>query len=297
MELVLANTLEQYDHLYALNEGREDYFRYQMMKPFEKMWSTIQVPLKAKQPGGYDVVMAAGMLGYLPLSETAMGRTAVKMLRERHAMETAQDTLRHCLAYAEKNNLNCRAGRLVFGLYVADPVKLELQHGYTGFGGIPGFIQIMLYPNAYNLPRLPAVVAHEFHHNIRFSYFNWDHGNVTVGDYLVIEGLAESFAQELYGETLLGPWVTSINQEDLAYSLEVMKNALPIKGFAEVSSYMFGDTFAREQGYQPVGLSPFAGYSVGYHVVQSFLKRNKIGIQEATLLSAEEIISECGLFG
>ncbi|CAM4481248.1 DUF2268 domain-containing protein [Paenibacillus tarimensis] len=297
MELVLANTLEHYEHLYAMNEGREDYFRYQMMKPFEKMWSAIQVPLQAKQPGGYDVVMAAGMLGYLPLSETAMGRTAVKMLRERHAMETAQDTLRHCLAYAEKHNLNCRADRLVFGLYVADPVKLELQHGYTGFGGIPGFIQIMIYPNAYNLPRLPAVIAHEFHHNIRFSYFDWDHGNVTVGDYLVIEGLAESFAQELYGEALLGPWVTSMNQEDLAYSLEVMKDALTIKGFGEVSSYMFGDTFAREQGYQPVGLSSFAGYSVGYHVVQSFLKKNQIGIEEATLLSTEEIIRESGLFG
>jgi uncharacterized protein YjaZ len=181
-------------------------------------------------------------------------------------------------------------------MYIADPKKLELQKGYCGFGGIPGFIQVSIYPNSYNIPRIPAVIAHEFHHNIRFSYFDWDHGDVTVGDYLIIEGLAESFAKELYGEDLLGPWVTSFDKEDLEYSKEVIKDALDIKGFAEVSSYMFGDTIAKEQGYQPVGLSPFAGYAVGYQAVQSFMETNNVGIVEATLLGTDEILSNCGLF-
>ncbi|WP_458573803.1 DUF2268 domain-containing putative Zn-dependent protease [Enterococcus faecium] len=75
-----------------------------------------------------------------------------------------------------------------------------------------------------------------------------------------------------------------------------MKDALDIKGFAEVSSYMFGDTIAKEQGYQPVGLSPFAGYAVGYHAVQSFMETNNVGIEEATLLGTDEILSNCGLF-
>ncbi|MFA9457861.1 DUF2268 domain-containing protein, partial [Halalkalibacter sp. AB-rgal2] len=171
-----------------------------------------------------------------------------------------------------------------------------LQKGYCGFGGIPGFIQVSIYPNSYNIPRLPAVIAHEFHHNIRFSYFDWDHGNVTVGDYLVIEGLAESFAKELYGETLLGPWVTSFDQEDLDYSIKVIKDSLETKGFAEVSSYMFGDTIAKEQGYQPVGLSTFAGYAVGYQAVQSFMKAHNVGIREATLLRTDEILNNCELF-
>ncbi|WP_311295024.1 DUF2268 domain-containing putative Zn-dependent protease [Paenibacillus sp. MER TA 81-3] len=34
-------------------------------------------------------------------------------------------------------------------------------------------IFLYLYPNEYNLKRLPALVAHEFHHNLRFSYFDW----------------------------------------------------------------------------------------------------------------------------
>lgn len=295
MRIHIENTLEQYEVLFSMTEGRENYFRYSMMKPFEKMWSTIQVPLHAKQSNGYDVIMATKMLGYLNVSDAEMGKLALKNLQEIKAIQTVRDSLDNCVQFTQENNININADELKFGLYIADPRKLKLQKGYCGFGGIPGFIHVTIYPNRYNIPRLPAVVAHEFHHNIRFSYFDWDHGDVTLGDYLIIEGLAESFAKELYGENLLGPWV-SLDQEDLEYSMELIKDALYVKGFAEVSSYMFGDTIAKEQGYPPVGLPPFAGYSVGYQIVQSFMKTNHVKISEATLLSTDEIISHCGLF-
>jgi len=216
MNIIIEDTIAQYEKLFSLKENKEHFFRNNMMRPFEKMWNMINVPLKATQK--------------------------------------------------------------------------------SGFGGIPGFIQCSIYPNSYNIPRIPALIAHEFHHNIRFSYFEWDYGNVTVGDYLIIEGLAESFAKELYGEKMLGPWVTSFDQQDLEYSKEVIKDALYTKGFAEVSSYMFGDNIAKEQGYQPVGLSPFAGYAVGYQAVQSFMKMNNVGIEEATILDTNEILKNCGLF-
>ncbi len=297
LKLLIEDTFEQYDQMFCLAETeREDFFRYTMMKPFEEMWSTINVPIKAKQPSGYDVIMATKMLGYLDVNATEAGLKVLQKLKEIHALRVGQETLQKCVDHMGNNGLKINAEELKFGMYIADPQKLELQKGYSGFGGIPGFIQVTIYPNAYNIPKIPAVIAHEFHHNIRFSYFNWDHGNVTVGDYLIIEGLAESYAKELYGEDLLGPWVTSFDEEDLQYSFEIIKDSLNIKGFAEVSSYMFGDTIAKEQGYPPVGLSPFAGYAVGYKAVQSFMKRNNIGIREATLLSTDEIIASCGLF-
>lgn len=296
MKIIIEDTIEQYEKLFSMEEDKENFYRYSMMKPFEKMWNMINVPLKAKQPNGYDVIMATNMLGYLNVSDTQIGRQALESLKEIQALQTAHSTLNHCINFIEKNNININADELRFGMYIADPKKLELQKGYCGFGGIPWFIQVSIYPNSYNIPRIPAVIAHEFHHNIRFSYFDWDHGDVTVGDYLIIEGLVESFAKELYGEDLLGPWVTSFDKEDLEYSKEVIKDALDIKGFAEVSSYMFGDTIAKEQGYQPVGLSPFAGYAVGYQAVQSFMETNNVGIVEATLLGTDEILSNCGLF-
>ncbi|MFS0820911.1 DUF2268 domain-containing protein [Bacillus sp. 1P02SD] len=296
MKVVIEDTIKQYEELFRLEEGHANFFRYSMMKPFEKMWRTINVPIEAKEPNGYDVLMATSMLGYLDVTETVKGNMALNKLKDIKAIQIATDTLEKCVHFLQSNEMRINADELKFGLYIADPDRLKLQKGYCGFGGIPGFIQVSIFPDEYNIPRIPTVIAHEFHHNIRFSYFDWDHGNVTVGDYLVIEGLAESFAKELYGEELLGPWVTSFDDEDLKYSTEIIKEALNVKGFSEVSSYMFGDDIAKEQGFQPVGLSPFAGYAVGYQIVQSFMELNKVGIAEATLLNSNTIISNSGLF-
>ncbi|WP_152393507.1 DUF2268 domain-containing protein [Paenibacillus guangzhouensis] len=297
MKLYIENTIEDYESLFELpHEMREDYFRYTMMKPFEPMWRIINVPMKANQAGGYEVVMAATMLGYLNMHDTDLGQRGLDQLKQIDILSTAKETLLYCIACMGQAGLQVKADSLRLGTYLADPNKLAYTKGYTGFGGIPGYIQLIIYPNTYNIPRIPAIIAHEFHHNIRFSYFDWDHGNVTLAEYMIIEGLADSFASALYGEESLGPWVTSMDSEDLEYSIAVMQEARDIKGFAEVSSYMFGDDIARQQGYQPVGVSYAAGYAVGYHVVQAFLRNTKASIYDATILSAQEIMEGSRVF-
>lgn len=298
MDYKLINTYEQYKELLAITdlEERKNFFRYTMMAPLTDMWNLINVPIKAKQENGYDVLIATKMLGYADISNDEQIQQGLSILKDNNAYVVAENTIKTCIENANKAGLKVNADEIKFGLYVADPYKLKRQQGYTGFGGIPGYITVNIYPNDYNLPKIPAVIAHEFHHNIRFSYFDWDHGNVTVGDYLVIEGLADSFAKELYGTEHLGPWVTSMEKDDLEYSLYVIGEALNIKGFAEVSSYMFGDEIAKQEGYQPVGLSFGAGYAVGYEVVQSFMKKHNKTIFETTLISSDEIINGSGLF-
>lgn len=296
MKIVIENTIEQYRKLWSLKGKRKNYFRYKMMKPLEDMWNTINVPLKAKEVGGYDVIMATQMLGFLDIDEITFAEKALKDLEKMNALEMAETTLKDCLDFSYRHGLKIDAEELRLGIYIGNPKKLETQYGYTGFGGVPGYIMTIIYPNDYNIPRFPALIAHEFHHNLRFSYFDWDHGNVSVGDYIVIEGLADSFATSLYGEEYLGPWVTSIDDEELEYSIYVIGEGLNVKGFDQVSSYMFGDEHANEKGYQPVGLSAGAGYAVGYHAVQSFIQKNNVTIQEATLLRTDEIIDNCGLF-
>lgn len=108
--------------------------------------------------------------------------------------------------------------------------------------------------------------------------------------------MAESFARELFGTERLGPWVTRFDHEDLQYSIDVINEVLDVKGFSEVSRYMFGDPIAKDKGFEPVGLSAFAGYAVGYHAVQSFMNQHHITISEATRLDAKAILSQCGLF-
>lgn len=299
MNVHIVNTCNDYETLFALadtDEKRENFFRYTMMRLFEPMWSTIQVPMTAAKPGGYDVVMAASMLGYLDLRSTSIGMAGTERLKEIDIHQVAERTLHHCIACMGQAGLEVNADRLVFGAFLADPVKLAYTNGYSGFGGIPGYIQLIIYPNEDNISRIPSIIAHEFHHNIRFSYFDWDHGNVSLGEYMVIEGLADSFASALYGEEMSGPWIASFDEEELSYSIEVIRQALNVKGFAEVSSYMYGDEVAKGQGYHPVGLSFGAGYAVGYHLVQAFLKKTGASIYDATRLTAAEIIAGSQLF-
>ena len=43
--------------------------------------------------------------------------------------------------------------KVVLGILLGNPAFLSKSEGYTGFAGIPGYIQIVIAPNEYNLPR------------------------------------------------------------------------------------------------------------------------------------------------
>jgi uncharacterized protein YjaZ len=42
-------------------DKKNDIYRYELMKPFEKKWACYSVPMKALTPNGYDVIMASEM--------------------------------------------------------------------------------------------------------------------------------------------------------------------------------------------------------------------------------------------
>lgn len=293
MDIRICDTYSLYSEMYSLPlEKRSDFFRNILMEPFKEMWETINVPIKSQKPGGYDVVMAAEMLGFLKFDAENSYKESLQILRKNHAWDTALNTLKELDSKIQNSNFNSKLKTLNFGIFLADPEKLKLQMGYTGFGGIPGYIMIIINPNEYNIPRLPAIIAHEFNHNLRFSLFDWDHGNVSLGEYIVSEGLAEAFAVEAYGAKRMGPWATNFNRDDLEYSKEVIMGSLNLKGFGEIASYMFGDAISEKMGYRKVGLSPFAGYAVGYHMVSEYLEKTNQSVLQATLKPSRSILEE-----
>lgn len=105
----------------------------------------------------------------------------------------AENTIKTCIEKANKAGLKVKPDEIKFGMYVRNQDKLTSK----GIYGICWYSWVYYCENDYNLPKFPAVIAQEFHHDI--SYFDWDQGNVTVGDYIVIEGLVDSFVKELYG--------------------------------------------------------------------------------------------------
>ena len=196
-------------------EKKDDIYRYDFMKKFEKKWDMYHCPLKAKQSGGYDLVMASGMLGYLLPQK-------IRDTEEKYIAELADEKLwSDCVASIEKSlmafvqhGIELKVKEYLFTLMLADPSSpySVMNDGYCGDGGIPGYIFGSLVPSKTTKTKLPVVLAHETNHNVRFQYIKWSN-EISLAEYMICEGLAENFAVKLYGEANLGPWVSKTDQE------------------------------------------------------------------------------------
>ena len=277
----------------------EDEFRYELMTPVKTMWDYLNAPIKPKTVGGYDVVMASEMLGiWTPKKDFALIENKIDPLKETFIFEEASKVIERCISMFNDINYSIPLDSITLNILLGDKENsiLTASHGYSGFGGIPGFILLIVIPNSFNKTRLKSALAHEFNHNVRFTYEPFNHGNVSVEEYLVIEGLAEVFAEEIYGSDYRGPWVQGYDDEEMTYTIEVIKDGRHRKGFEQVAAYMYGDEAAKLQGFSPVGLSRNAGYTIGYHLVKSYLKQTGASIAEATLTPSHIIIKESKFF-
>jgi len=186
--------------------------------------------------------------------------------------------------------------KVVVGIFLGNPEYLAMVEGYTGMGSIPGYIQIMIDPNEKSLPKLNACIAHEFHHNVLFHNAKWNFmTDVTVGKYLAVEGLAESFVESMFGEEYIGPWVTGVQGADLETASKIISKSLDIKGFMEVRKYIYGKHPMMPET-QDFGMPFCGGYAVGYHVIQAYLKKSGISIEKATIIDGDEIMKASGYF-
>lgn len=170
--------------------------------------------------------------------------------------------------------------------------------GYAGYQ-MPGFV-VVTYdkPDASNVTKAPGAVAHEFNHRVRLAAFPWDMATTDVAEYVVMEGLAEAFAVDLYGEDVLGYYVTQISADDLETARRLVGDGWQATGFDQLRAYIFGDSIAAAMQFDTgLGMPDFGGYAVGYHLVRAYLRRRGVTIEEATLTPAHVIVQESGYLG
>lgn len=274
-------------------EKKDDIYRYEMMKPFEKKWACYNVPLRAKQKNGYDVVMASNMLGYLaPNKVDESQKESVNLLSENSFWQSCQTSIEDALGRFVNAGIELPVQNYLYTILLADPQSpyTILSNGYSGDGGIPGYIFGAITPNAYTIGRIPAALAHECNHNVRFQFEKW-RDDISLAGMMVTEGLAENYATSIYGEEKLGPWVSKIDMETLNnYIKPLIKDALDVTGMDNLTSYLYGDEIAKMRGYFPVGLPFCAGYACGYYMIKHYLRKSGKTIIEATLTSTEEIL-------
>jgi uncharacterized protein YjaZ len=271
---------------------REAIYRAEIVAPFEGLVNFF---------GGGDALERFAQWG-MPLALFEGERRATTAaLVEQLAAHGAWEQFAQALADADKAFAPYQA-RLMqtpiqAALLVGDLSGNPLDRGYTGFGSIPGWV-MTVYGKAddYTLPRLKGTTVHELNHNIRSVVAPINFMEVTLAYYMVMEGLAEAFAAELYGEDLVGYYVTDFNEGEIAQAKTVIGGALNVTGFNAVRGYIFGDALADTYGFPKAGVPPFAGYAIGYRVVQQFRQRTGKSVAEATFLPAEQIIAESGYF-
>ena len=296
MEIKIIDTASLYRRLLASTDlpQSEHLYRQELLEPFEGMFRIF---------GGGDALQLAKMWGlYTPEDFGTPARAKIESLL---AELTTSDAWKKAVEALDRGRQafapfgsRLRLETVTFALVLADLSRANpIDRGYTGFGGIPGYV-LAVYSdaNGYTLPRLGGACVHELNHNLRFSAFPFMPMQVTVGDYIIAEGLAEAFAAELFGEEVVGYYVTDFDEEELATAKRVIGGVLDVTGFDAVRGYLFGDTISTHMGRSKMGVPDFAGYAIGYRVVRQYLRQTGKTVAEATFVPAGEIIAASEFF-
>lgn len=294
MKFTILDTQAAYRRMLATPDAatREAIFREELVKPFEGL---VQI-----MGGGDPLIMFRQWGMSLDQFSEEQGQQMVhhlKTLAAADAWTKAAQALADGAAAFARYTSRVSVRDVVFGLMLCDMGNIPQQRGYSGFGAIPGWIMTVYgVPDEYNLYRIKACTAHELHHNILAQIFPVNMMTWTVGEYMIMEGLAESFAAELYGEDTIGFWVTDFDNSRLDMTKRIIYEGLDVTGFNRIRGYIFGDEMAEHGGFEKAGVPAFAGYALGYHTVQAYLKRTRTSVAEATFVPAHTIIEESGFF-
>jgi len=292
-------TNEYYRRLLAETDTtrREQLYLELLVQPWQQMMNMMQRP--GMDPN--DPFAGAKVWGWLLPHQTDEIANLLQKMEAANAWEVGQEAAAKAAAqfttYADRLPFDTFEGWLV----LADPAFFanDPQPGYTGATDwfAPRYIGQFWEPDHRNLPHLAGLVAHEMHHLVRFRVFPFNPQTTTVAEYIVLEGMAESFAASLFGEDVVGYYVTQFDETMLDTAKSLIATGLQKTGFNVIRSYIFGDALAEKNGYEPLGGMPaHGGYAVGYHVVQAFLQRTGMSVEEATFVPADEIVAESQIF-
>jgi len=296
MNLTWHRTDHYYRQMMALDDeaARGQYFLDTWLQPLRVSSAASGRPMFG---GDGSAQAIAQTWGYLGPEDFATAPESLLALEAADAWALGEAALRDAAEAFEPYTARVTIEPLQGWLILGQPsFAMPANRGYSGFQ-IPGHvIGLFFETNTYNLARIRGLIAHEFHHRVRLNLFAW-RGMGDLAEYTVMEGLAESFSAQLYGEEQIGYYAADISAEDLAVARRVMAEGLAQTDLADARSYIFGDHMAERWGFPAVGMPPFGGYAVGYHTVQHYLRATGQTVQEATFVPADEIVRQSGYFG
>lgn len=169
----------------------------------------------------------------------------------------------------------------------ADPdtgyVRTDL-HGVAGYTFGAGKILLQIAPVADWERWLPYTVAHEYHHSEWTGRYYSGQPTWTLLHSMIFEGKADAFAHSVFPE-LTAPWVDTLTPDQEAAVWPAMKSELANTDFRVNQKFLFGRD----------SVPKLAGYTVGFHIVESYLKTHpNATIEEWTALPDARLLEESG---
>lgn len=286
MKVNILDTHKLYFEMMSLpDKDRAAFFNEKLLEPFVPFFEKTMMP---RNPEAMSCFPLSGA------DDVANGM--LNQLMAANVWDEARGAIEKAMKELQKVAIKMPE-EITLGIFLGNSQRLSQSEGYTGIGSIPGYIQIIIAPNEKNLPKLNSCIAHEFHHNALFFNVNWNFMNVTLSQYLAVEGMAESFASALYGKDAIGPWVTGVVDEDVETSRKIIRKSLDVAGFIEVRNYIFGK-HPMVPGSEAVGIPYCGGYAVGYHAIQEYLRKTGRTITETTkaFIEGEDVVRQSGYF-
>jgi uncharacterized protein YjaZ len=165
----------------------------------------------------------------------------------------------------------------VYLIPTLNPFSIEKMDGIMGFCAAKNAIHLYIHPECNFQVHLIETLIHEYNHSVFYQYHQWK----TVNEGLVAEGLAEHFRLELVGGKR-AKWTEVFDKKESKVWLEKIK---PILNSENQEDYNNVFTNFEKDPY-PL----WAGYTIGYYLIEEYRKQNKLSWDELMRLDAEILV-------
>ncbi len=107
-----------------------------------------------------------------------------------------------------------------------------------------------------------------------------------MADYLVFEGRADSFARLIEPGGQAAPWTSALTPRQESEAWRIIGRHLQATDPQLLQGLMYGGA---------EGVRRWAGYTVGFHIVQAFLQSHPdLNVREWTAIPADELVRQSG---
>ena len=163
-----------------------------------------------------------------------------------------------------------------------DQLRVELG----GKSGVAHQDKLFLFISSTNSQKeLQALIVHEYNHVCRLNYLNQLERSVSLLDAMVLEGLAELAVLNRFGEEFSAKWTSLYSVEEaLAQWEKSFKANLHVKkANTRHNVLMYGNDSS---------IPSWMGYNIGFHLVASAIKNNKLDGDQLFHLPSETILEQ-----